>query len=75
METHTHDTQEQNTIRVSPLAYHAHLSEFSFDPQPDITTWELAQCMALIQQTNLVGDLTESLIEKGIARHFVRLTY
>lgn len=62
-------------IRVSPYAEHAHIESYAFDPQPDITTWELAQCLALIQATNLAGDgLADVFRKKGIERHFVSMT-
>lgn len=62
-------------IRVSLSAGHSHVSEYAFDPQPDITIWELAQCVALIQQTNLYGNgLADYVCKHGIARHFVCMT-
>lgn len=63
-------------IRVSPDAHHSHIAEYVFDPQPNITLWELAQCVALIQQTKLHGNgLADYMRKHGIARHFVCMTY
>lgn len=62
-------------IRVSPHAQHAHTSVYAFDPQPDITVWELAKCVALIQNIGLKGDNSLDKIRAwGITRHFIRLT-
>jgi hypothetical protein len=60
------DSGKFSTIRI-PKTY-------QWEPQPDITTYELALCVPALMYQGYGCHIEDYIAEKGIARHFREVT-